>query len=163
MAVTASKLLNCITDRNSGPVHHYINLKAPKFADATQNNFVEAADGTITYTLAPVSSETPGTYTIGVWAKTSDDIEQLLPTIDMQIGNATHEEFASGPSATSTCYGCHKGPLSGKSYQAHAFPGFSPMGNYALDQTPIANCKLCHNLDGYSVNPIVRKVHGVRQ
>src|SRR5207237_785655 len=42
-------------------------------------------------------------------------------------------------------------------------PGSSPVGNYALDAEPIASCKLCHNRDGYSLNPIVRKVHGAHR
>jgi hypothetical protein len=161
---TASKLLNCVTDRAATDrQHHVINLKAPKLADPAQKNFVEAADGSITFTLSPVSDEPAGTYTVGVWAKSTDDKDQLFPTIDLQIGNGTAEVFATGPSNKSTCYACHRGAQSGKSYQAHSFPGFSPMGNYALDQTPIANCKLCHNLDGYSLNPTVRKVHSAHR
>jgi hypothetical protein len=161
---TASKLLNCVTDRNAADhQHHYINLKAPSFADPSQANLSTAADGTITYTLGAVSDEPPGTYTLGVWAKTTDETIQVLPLVELQIGTATREEFASGPSAQSTCYACHLGPLSGKSYEAHIFPGFSPLGNWALDQTPIANCKLCHNLDGYSPNPTVRKAHAVHR
>jgi hypothetical protein len=162
-ATTASKLLNCVTDRAAADhQHHFINLRAPHFADATQSNLAQAADGSLTYTLAPVSSEA-GTYTIGVWAKSSDDKDQVFPTIDLQIGNGTAQLFASGPSEKSTCYSCHRGAQSGKSYQAHIIPGFSPVGNYALDATPIATCKLCHNLDGYSLNPTVRKVHGAHR
>jgi hypothetical protein len=161
---TAARLLNCVTDRGAADrQHHYINLRAPKLADATQNNFSEAADGTIRFTLAPVSDEPAGTYTIGVWAKSTDDKDQLFPTLDLQIGNATPEIFATGATAESTCFACHRGAQSGKSYQAHTFPGFSPSGNYALDLSPIASCKLCHNLDGYSLNPIVRKVHGAHR
>ncbi len=160
--MTATKLLNCITDRTAtDKQHHFINLRAPKLADPTQNNFVQAADGTITFTLAPVSDELAGTYTVGVYAKSTDDKDQVFPTFDLQIGNATAEVFASGPSMQSTCYACHLGAMSGKSYQIHIIPGSTGMGNYAIDQTPIATCKLCHNLNGYSVNPIVRKVHGV--
>jgi len=161
---TASKLLNCVTDRAaSDGQHHFINLGNPKLADPSQNNLTQAADGTLRFTLAPVSDEAPGTYTVGVWAKSKDDKDQLFPTIDLQIGNATAEVFASGPSEKSTCFACHRGAMSGKSYQAHIIPGFSPEGNYALDATPIATCKLCHNLDGYSVNPTVRKVHGAHR
>ena len=161
---TASKLLNCITDRAAADhQHHFINLLSPKLADATQSNFSQAADGTITYQLGAVSDEPAGTYTIGLWAKSKDELDQVLPSVEVQIGSATREEYATGPSAASTCYACHLGPLSGKSYQAHIIPGFSPEGNFALDQTPIANCKLCHNLDGYSPNPIVRKAHGAHR
>lgn len=161
---TASKLLNCVTDRTvANRQHHFINLASPSYADASQHNLAVASDGTMTYTLAPVSDEAPGTYTVGVWAKSKDDKDQVFPTLDLQIGNGTHEELATGPSAKSTCYACHLGAQSGKSYQAHIVPGFSPVGNYALDQTPIADCKLCHNRDGYSLNPIVRKAHGAHR
>ena len=161
---TASKLLNCVTDRSAPDhQHHFIDLRAPALADPSQNNLTAAPDGSITYQLAAVSGEAPGTYTLGVWAKSADDVEQTLVIAELQIGTATREEYASGPSKTSTCYACHLGPLSGKSYQAHILPGYSPVGNYALDQTPIENCKLCHNLDGYSPNPLVRKVHGAHR
>jgi len=161
---TASKLLNCVTDRAAADrQHHFVDLRAPALADPAQKNFVEAADGSIIFTLAPVSDEPAGTYTVGVWAKSTDDVDQLFPTIDLQIGNGTAESFATGPSNQSRCYACHRGAQSGKSYQAHTFPGFSPMGNWALDMTPIATCKLCHNRDGYSLNPTVRKVHGAHR
>ena len=161
---TASSLLNCVTDRSAADhQHHFVNLIAPHWADPTQANLATAKDGSLLYTLAPVTSEAPGTYTVGVWAKTRDDVDQQLTTAELQIGTATREEYASGASASSTCLSCHLGPMSGKSYEAHIAPGFSPVGNYALDQTPIANCKLCHNVDGYSPNPIVRKVHGAHR
>jgi hypothetical protein len=161
---TAAKLLNCITDRSAPDrQHHFINLRDPKLADPAQNNFAQAADGSITFTLAPVSDEPAGTYTVGVWAKSSDDKDQVFPTLDLQIGNATVESFASGASDKSSCFACHRGAQSGKSYQAHILPGFSPEGNYALDATPIATCKLCHNLDGYSRTPLVHKVHGAHR
>jgi OmcA/MtrC family decaheme c-type cytochrome len=98
-----------------------------------------------------------------VWAKSKDDRDQVFPTLDLQLGSATREEFATGPTAKSTCYACHLGAQSGKSYQAHIIPGYSPVGNYALDATPIASCKLCHNRDGYSLNPIVRKAHAAHR
>jgi hypothetical protein len=158
---TDCTLLNCVTDRTAAQ-HHYVNLITPSYADATQKNLTTNADGTLTYTLAPVSSES-GTYTVGAWAVSKDDKDQVFPTLDMQIGTATPEQFASGPSAQSTCFACHKGAQSGKSYEAHIIPGFSPLGNYALDATPIATCKLCHNLNGYSPNPIVRKAHGAHR
>lgn len=161
---TAAKLLNCVTDRAATDrQHHYIDLRNPHLVDPSQKNFSLGADGTVTFVLAPVSDEAAGTYTIGVYAKSKDDKDQVFPTLDLQIGNGTAEVFATGPSETSTCFACHKGPMSGKSYQAHIIPGFSPEGNYALDSTPIATCKLCHNLDGYSLNPIVRKVHGAHR
>lgn len=162
-ARTAAKLLNAVVDRTAADhQHHFINLAAPSYADPSQHNLAANADGSLTYTLAPVSNEV-GTYTVGVWAKSVDDEDQVFPTLDLQLGTATAQTFASGPSATSTCFACHKGAQSGKSYQAHILPGYSPEGNYALDSTPIATCKLCHNLDGYSVNPIVRKVHGAHR
>jgi len=161
---TAIKLLNCVVDRAAADrQHHFINLRAPKLADASQANFSEAVDGTITYTFGPISNEPAGTYTLGVWVKSTDDVDQQLALTDLQLGTATVETYATGPSQSSTCSDCHLGSMSGKSYQAHAFPGFSPMGNFALDATPIANCLLCHNLDGYSTNPTVRKVHGAHR
>jgi hypothetical protein len=161
---TAAKLLNCVVDRAAADhQHHFINLKAPTLADPSQHNLTEAADGAITYTLGPISTEAAGTYTLGVWAKSKDDRDQVFPLVELQIGSAAREEYASGPNAQSSCYACHLGKMSGKSYQAHSFPGFSPLGNWALDQAPIANCQLCHNLDGYSPNPTVRKVHGAHR
>jgi OmcA/MtrC family decaheme c-type cytochrome len=161
---TAIKLLNCITDRMAADhQHHAIFLSAPHYADPTQNNLSIAADGALAYQLAAITDEPPGTYTAGLWATSKDDKDQALPTVEFQIGTATREEYATGPSQTSSCYDCHLGPASGKSYQAHIAPGYAPFGNYALDQAPIANCKLCHNNDGYSPNPTVRKAHSAHR
>lgn len=159
---TAIKLLNCVTDRMARDrQHHYINLIAPAFADPQKSGMSMDADGTITYRLAAVSDEEPGTYTASVWAKSKDEKEQLFPLVDLQIGTATPESYASGPADNSSCEDCHKGAASGKMYMHHIVPGFSPLGNYAIDQYPIGTCKSCHNLDGYSPNPILRKVHAV--
>jgi hypothetical protein len=162
---TAVKLLNALTVPNAQDPrqHHLINLKAPQFADASQNNLTVGSDGTITYRLAAVSVELPGTYTAGVWAVSNDGIDQVLQTKDFQIGTPTIETYASGNPPNTTCYNCHLGTKSGKSYQAHILPGFAPFGNYALDQTPISNCQLCHNNNSLSPNPIVRKVHGAHR
>jgi hypothetical protein len=161
---TASKLLNAVTNRSAADrQHHFINLKAPSFADTTQHNLTTAADGTISFTSAPVSDEPAGTYTMGLWLKSTDDKDQTFPLVELQIGTATREVFATGELGQATCFDCHKGPMSGKTYLAHAFPGFSPMGNFSLDSTPIGTCKLCHNLDGYSLNPAVRKIHGAHR
>jgi hypothetical protein len=163
---TASKLLNCVTDRNAADrQHHFINLANPRFADATQSNLSTASDGTITYRLAQITTEPPGTYTAGVWAKTRDEVGQIFPLREFQIGTATGEAYASGTATDNKCFDCHFGPRSGKAYEAHTFPfpGFAPLGNYALDEAPVATCQMCHNTDGYSLNPIVRKVHGVHR
>ncbi len=173
---TATKLLNAVIDRAaSDHQHHYINLIAPSYADSSQGNLTVADDRTITYRLAAVSNELPGTYTAGIWAVSKPPgIDQVLKTADFQIGTATVESYASGNPPTTKCYDCHLGSKSGKSYQAHILPGFSAFGNYALDQTPIANCQLCHNNDGYAAvaegqpptyypNPIVRKVHAAHR
>lgn len=161
---TASKLLNCVVDRGaSDRQHHYVNLLSPKYADASQNNLRTDSDGTLRYRLAPISTEAPGTYTIGVWAKSKDEVDQIFQLQDIQIGTSTVEMYSSGPSDSSSCEDCHRGALSGKMYMHHIQPGFSPLGNYALDQLPIATCKSCHNQDGYSVNPAVRKIHGVHR
>jgi hypothetical protein len=159
---TAANLLNCVTS-TSAPQHHYINLASPTYQVPSQNNLKVAANGTMTYTLAPVSNELPGTYTAGVWAVSVDDVSQVFQVADFQIGTATVEVYSSGPTATSACYACHLGPISGKSYEAHITPGFSPFGNYALDDKPIANCKSCHNLAGFSPYPLVAKVHPVHR
>jgi len=161
---TASKLLNCITDRTAADrQHHTIYLASPHLADPSQNNLSTDADGTIHFRLSAITDEMAGTYTAGVWAKSTDELDQVFELVDFQIGTADVDDYISGPQASSTCYACHKGPLSGKSYEAHIFPGFSPFGNYALDALPIADCKLCHNADGYSLNPLVRKVHAVHR
>src|SRR5215470_8596392 len=165
---TAVKLLNALTDRTAPDrQHHNINLIAPRYAVPGQTTLTIANDGTITYQLAAVSDELAGTYSAGIWAVSKDGKDQIIKTADLQIGTATVEAYASGNAndapPTSTCYDCHLGTKSGKSYQAHILPGFSPFGNYALDQTPITNCKLCHNNNGYSVNPIIRKVHAAHR
>src|SRR5262249_1602897 len=133
------------------------------YADPSQGNLTVDNDGTITYRLAAVSDELPGTYTAGIWAVSRDGIDQVLLTADFQIKTATVESYASGNPPAPKFYDCHLGSKSGKSYQSHILPGFSPFGNYALDQTPITNCQLCHNNNGYSVNPIVRKVHAAHR
>lgn len=164
----AVKLLNANTDRTvPDRQHHMINLQTPRYANPAQANLSVGNDGTMTYSLAAVSDEVGGTYTAGIWAVSRDGVDQILETKAFQIGTATVETYASGDARatppTSTCYDCHLGSKSGKSYQAHILPGFSPFGNYALDQTPITNCQLCHNNDGYSVNPTVRKVHAAHR
>jgi len=162
---TASLLLNCITDRNAPDrQHHFINLRSPHYAVPAEANLATAADGTLTYTLHAISTEAPGTYTAGVWAKTAGDLEQAFPLADVQIGTATREAFATGPSASSTCFDCHLGKRSGKTYMHHTFPSsFSAVGNFSLDQSPVGTCLLCHNRDGYSPNPAVRRIHGVHR
>ena len=162
---TAARLLNCVTDRSAPDgQHHYINLRNPHFADASQNNLTTNADGSITYRLAQISTEAAGTYTAGVWAKTTDDVGQIFALKDFQIGTPTAENYASGSANANTCYDCHRGTMSGKSYQAHSFPSsFGPLGNWALDIVPVGSCQECHNNNGYSLNPIVRKVHGAHR
>ncbi len=164
--VTASKLLNCVTDRNAANhQHHFIDLRAPSFADPTQSNLSVAADGSLTFQLAAISDEAPGTYTVGVWAKGAGDQDQAMALADLQIGSATVENYASGPTASATCNDCHRTPGAAKVYMHHIHPSPPrfPVGNWSLDQFPIADCKLCHNLDGYSPNPLVRKVHGLHR
>src|SRR6202158_2443695 len=141
----AVKLLNANTDRTvADRQHHMINLKAPRYANPAQANLSVGNDGAMTYSLAAVSDEVGGTYTAGIWAVSRDGVDQILETKAFQIGTPTVETYASGDARatppTTTCYDCHLGSKSGKSYQAHILPGFSPFGNYALDQTPITNC-----------------------
>lgn len=161
---TASKLLNAVTDRAATDrQHHFINLIAPRFADPKQSNLTRDADGTLRYRLAPISDEKPGTYTAGLWVKSKDEREQLFPLQALQIGTEQVESYSSGPPDASTCADCHRGPDSGKLYMAHILPGFSPLGNFALDAAPVGTCQGCHNIDGYSLNPTVRKVHGAHR
>jgi OmcA/MtrC family decaheme c-type cytochrome len=163
---TAAAMLNCVTDRGAADhQHHFVNLLAPTFADPTQNNVAAAPDGTLTFTFGAVGSEAPGTYTAALWAKSQDERDQAFVLADLQLGTATVESYASGPTATSTCFDCHRAPGADKAYMHHIHPRppFSAVGNFALDQAPIATCKACHNLDGYSANPTVRKAHGVHR
>jgi OmcA/MtrC family decaheme c-type cytochrome len=167
LATKASvKLLDAVTDRAATDrQHHFINLKAPKFATTpAAATLTTNADGSVSFTTAAVSTEAAGTYVIGVWAKTADEKGQEFPLVDVQIGTATAEKYTTGVGADASCNDCHKGTRAdGKSYMAHSTPGFSPLGNWALDSMAVANCKLCHNWDGYSPNPIIRKVHAVHR
>jgi hypothetical protein len=157
-------MLNAVMDRKAADrQHHYIKLSAPSYADPTQANLQTAADGTLTYTFGPVSDEEPGTYTVGVHAKSVDDLDQSFPLADLQVGTATVQQYAAGPVESSTCLNCHQGTESGKVYLAHTRPGRTPMGSYAMDLKPTGTCVMCHNTDGYSANPLVRKAHGVHR
>jgi hypothetical protein len=161
---TASTLMNASTNRAATDrQHHFVNLIKPSYADPSQSNLSVAADGTVTYTLAAVSNEAAGTYSAAIWAKNNGDVDQQFTRVDFQIGNATVENLATGTDAQSKCLACHQAQ-SGVVYMAHIHTSsFAPAGNKSLDQNPIANCKACHNLDGYSLNPIVRKGHGVHR
>jgi OmcA/MtrC family decaheme c-type cytochrome len=141
------------------------SLKAPKYAsDAGAPNLTVGADRTVTYTLNPITTEAAGTYTAGVWTLGANTLDQDFGLADFQIGTATVESFASGPADDSSCSSCHTNTAAGgKTYMAHIAPGFSPVGNYALDQAPIGTCKSCHNNAGYSPNPLLRKTHGVHR
>jgi hypothetical protein len=163
---TASKLLNCVTDRNATDrQHHFVDLRAPHFADATQANLTTAPDGTLRYIFAPVSDEAPGTYTLALWAKANGDADQVFETVELQLGTGKREEFATGPTAASKCYDCHAIPRSDKASMHHIHVSLprAPVGNWSLDLYPIETCQACHNNDGYSLNPTVRKVHGVHR
>jgi predicted CXXCH cytochrome family protein len=97
-----------------------------------------------------------------------------MPLADCQIGTPTAETQVVTPDR---CAACHLGAANGKFYMHHIDPGFSPTGNWALDNAPVGNCKACHNQDGYAgyvngdpsgdrnvsrtTDPIVRRVHGV--
>ncbi len=179
----AVKLLNCVTDRNAiDDQHHFIDLQDPHFLDDKQDNFGEAEDGTIIFRTAAVSDEEPGTYTVGVWARTKDELDQVFVNAPFQIGNAAREDYAAGrPGAFPACGRCHWGPLTGHIYMAHSRPvenanyGLSApkrmkgmptsyiMGNWALDKSPIETCQHCHNQDGYSPHPLAQKVHSIHR
>jgi hypothetical protein len=121
-------------------------------------------DGTIVYTLNPITTEAPGTYTAAVWAIGPDPLNQMFVLQDFQVGTATVEPYASGPADGSKCASCHRNQTpGGKMHMAHIPPGFSPVGNYALDSLPIGSCKACHNNAGYSPNHLLRKTHGVHR
>src|SRR5678815_4280202 len=166
--VTASKLLNASTNRTANP-HHYINLKS--------NPDVQALNNTFTYTLQPVTDEAPGTYRLSLWAvRGSDAIQQVMRFSDLQIGTAAFESPVVAnyaPDGTPKCAACHEGPISGKTYLHHIDPGFSPVGNWALDYAPEGSCASCHNNDGYAAytdtnapggrvpDTFVRRAHGV--
>jgi OmcA/MtrC family decaheme c-type cytochrome len=141
------------------------SLKAPKYAsDGGAPNMTVGGDNTVTYTLNPISTEAAGTYTAAVWTQGANTLDQDLALADFQIGTATVETFVSGPADGSSCRSCHtNAQAGGKTYMAHIAPGFSPVGNYALDAFPIGSCKACHNNAGYSPNTILRKAHAVHR
>ncbi|MBI4268196.1 MAG: hypothetical protein HY662_05365, partial [Chloroflexi bacterium] len=160
--VTAVKLLKASTDRTQS-VHHYIDL--------TKNADVQVSGNKLTYKLAAVSDEKPGTYIASVWAVSkAAPIQQTMVTAEFQIGTATVEKQIV---EKEKCASCHLGADSGKFYFAHIDVGFSPVGNPAIDQNAVRNCKTCHNQDGYSAfvdpadgttrvsDPIIHRVHGV--
>lgn len=179
---TAVKLLNCITDRNAADdQHHFINLQDPRFKDPEQQNFGQAEDGSIVFRTAPVSDEEPGTYSVGVWARTRDEVDQVFGSASFQIGTAVREEYTSGrPGVAPACGRCHWAPITGKINMGNSFPsqgasagsgskrltGHLPAyvyGNWILDQLPIETCQHCHNLDSYSPNPFVQKIHAIHR
>jgi OmcA/MtrC family decaheme c-type cytochrome len=128
------------------------------------SNMTVQADGTIVYTLNPISTEAPGTYTAAVWAIGPDPLNQMFVLQDFQIGTTTVEPYATGPADGSKCANCHLNQApAGKMHMAHIPPSFSPSGNYALDSLPIGSCKACHNNAGYSPNHLLRKTHGVHR
>jgi hypothetical protein len=161
---TASKLLNCVTDPQAKDhQHHFINLLAPSYADPARGGLTLHPDGSVTYQLGAISDEEPGTYTVGVLAKSADDTAQVFALAELQLRTPTVETFASGPVDTSSCGDCHRGAASGKLNMLHSFPGRSPLGDWAIDLSPVGTCKACHNLAGLSPNPLLRKVHGVHR
>jgi len=163
--VTAYKLMNFAQpDGGAQPPFRAQGLKPLADGGTPNANLTVQADGTLVYTLNPITNEAPGTYTASVWAIGQDPLNQLFVLGDFQVGNATVEAYASGPADASSCASCHKNVApGGKMYMAHIAPGFSPVGNYALDSLPIGSCKACHNNAGYSPNPVLRKTHGVHR
>ena len=161
--VTAVKLLKTSADR-SQPVHHYVDL--------TTNADVQINGDTLTYKLAAISDEKPGTYSASVWGVSkADSFQQFMKVAEFQIGTATVEKQIV---EKEKCASCHLGADSGKYYFHHIDQiGFFPAGNFAIDQNAVSNCKACHNNDGYAAtlaedgktrnvpSPIVKKVHGV--
>ena len=162
--VAASKLMNAVTNRAAADrQHHFVNLKAPSYADPAKGGLTVASTGVVTYALQPVSTEAPGTYTAAVWLATPDGAVQAFPQVTFQVGTATVEAYETGPDGSPSCAPCHAGS-SGRSYMAHAQPlPFVPLGNPALDAAPLGSCKGCHNADGYSPVSTLQKVHGVHR
>ncbi|MBI4320944.1 MAG: hypothetical protein HY675_20830 [Chloroflexi bacterium] len=167
--VTAVKLLDASTDRAATP-HHYIDL----LKDAR----VQVDGATLRYTLQPVSSEEPGTYTASLWAVKKGDppVNQAFALSDFQLGTATVEKQIV---EKENCARCHLGADNGQFYLHHVDPGRSPYGSPSIDSIPVRTCKSCHNNEGYAAypgniedpaadlsttrtpDPIVRRVHGV--
>ena len=159
--VTAYKLLNS----SPGPFRAQ-GLKPLADGGTPNPNMTVQPDGTVVYTLNPITTEAPGTYTASVWAIGPDPLNQLFVLQDFQIGTSTVEPYASGPADDSTCASCHRNVApGGKMHMAHIAPDppRAPLGDYALDSLPIGSCKACHNNAGYSPNPLFRKTHGVHR
>lgn len=176
LTATALKMLNAVSERpTSGRTvhtedeqHHFVSLISPRYALPSQNNKAEAADGTISYTFSPVTNEPPGTYTVAVWTRSVDYADQDFALLDLQIGTADVEEYTTGSTQLSTCLACHTGTRSGRPQMAHSRPSDpnplpSPLGNRAVDASPIAGCKACHNLQGFSEQPLARKIHALHR
>jgi hypothetical protein len=173
---TALGLLRASGDR-ANPSHHRVDLKT-----TTSSSLVVSGDS-LTYTLAPISIEPAGTYTVGLWVVRADDgYAQAFEMVDVQIGTDTKVNETVGG-----CADCHRG-TNGKMYLAHIDPGYSPTGNWSLDMEPVRSCKACHNQDGYAAysrcsdgtrpngttcaggallesmsDPTIRRVHGVHR
>src|SRR5215471_546626 len=157
--VTAYKLLNFSPAPFSAQ-----SLKPLPDGGLPNTNMTVQPDGTIVYTLNPITTEARGTYTASVWAIGPDPLNQMFVLQDFQIGTSTVEPYASGPADGSNCLNCHQNIApAGKTYMAHIAPGFSPAGDYARDSLPIGSCKSCHNNAGFSPNHLLRKTHGVHR
>jgi OmcA/MtrC family decaheme c-type cytochrome len=164
--VTAYKLLNSLLPDGGAPGPFTAQGLKPLANGGTPNaNMTVQPDGTVVYTLNPITTEAPGTYTASVWAIGPDPLNQMFALKDFQIGTATVEPLASGPADDSTCASCHRNIApGGKMHMAHIAPtSRAPVGDYALDSLPIGSCKSCHNNAGYSPNPLLRKTHGVHR
>ena len=169
--VTAVGLMNVSGDRDAG-VHDYVPLNG-----TTANPNLAVNGNVMTFTTQAVSTEAPGTYTIAFWATSAAyPLDQVFTNQDVQIGTATVEARLV---TKEKCAACHQGASSGKFYLHHTqVSAFAPVGNWAIDNDPVNNCKTCHNQDGYAAycddrtlaactpnhqvsDPIVRRVHGV--
>jgi hypothetical protein len=159
-------LLNASGDRNAADhQHHFIDLKAPRYASPAAGGLTVGKDGTVTYRLRPVSGEAAGTYSAAVWLEAQAGAEQRWLEVPFQLGTATVEPLASGADGESTCLACHQGAAAGgRVYMHHGEPSATgPLGHFALDSAPVGSCKACHNNDGFSANPAVRKIHAVHR
>src|SRR5450432_1229125 len=110
----------------------YSNLQG--YSDGGPPNLSLGADGTVTYTLSPITlvdggpgfigpGEIPGTYSASVLGIGANPLDQTFVLADFQIGTATVEALVPGPADSSTCLACHQNEAAGgKVYLAHIAP-----------------------------------------
>ena len=125
-----------------------------------------------TFETGEITDEEPGTYRAVVWLTSATETwARTVVYTEFQIKTPVVETETV---AATQCAPCHLGADSGKYYFHHIDPGYSPTGNYELDQLAVVSCKACHNQSGYAntsdnwdaaytktPDPIIRRVHGI--